>query len=318
MQKISVIIPCYNAHDFIIKCLDSLLMQTFKDFEVIIVNDCSDDDTVQIANDWAEHHNLIVQVISNERNSGPSISRVKGAELSQSEWVAFCDSDDWYEPDFLEKMYDKAQRDRCELIFCGYRNVIGKKLDSHALTKEDLVLTPQKAMYLNVDSLCMALVKRKIFIGAPLLDIRYGEDMALVPILIQSANSVGVLNDVLYNYRIRQGSASLCPSNIMIDSLVKSFNYINTYLDNKYKFEKEYLGIRNLIYGSLLNLFKYSYDKKKANELINEFEEDFPFWGKSKTLMRLPLFKRIYVVCAKYRLYFIMYMLSHLHSIMLK
>ena len=318
MAKVSIIIPCYNAQDYICKCLDSLLGQTFRDFEVILVNDCSKDNTIKVAEEWIRNHNLSVHLISNKKNSGPSLSRYYGAKFSQSEWVAFCDSDDWYESEFLEKMMTKAQQEQCELVFCGYRNVIGNKFDNHPLGVRPLVLSPKEALYMNVDSLCMTIVKRTIYINTPQPDIRNGEDMALVPLLIQGATQVGVLNDVLYNYYIRPGSASLSPSEKMIDSLVKSFEHINVNLSDKFQSEKEYLGIRNLLYGCLLNLFKYSYNTKKASKIIEDFEKDYPLWAKNKKISDLPIFKRVYVWSCKYRLYWIMWILSMVHSIMLK
>lgn len=318
MAKISIIIPCYNAQNNICKCLKGIMNQTFKDFDIILVNDCSNDDTVRVATEWIDQYNLPIIIRSNKHNLGPSLSRYNGARQCQSEWIAFCDSDDWYEPEYLERMLSKAQKDKCEIVFCGYRNVIGDKFDNHPLGNQEQILSPKEAMYVNVDSLCMTLVKRELYINTPQPDIRNGEDMALVPLLIQGAKKIGVLNDVLYNYYIRPGSASQSPSANMIDSLVKSFNHINQNLDSKYYSEKEFLGIRNLIYGCLLNLFKYSYDTKKALQIINEFEQEFPKWKNNKMILRLPLFKMVFVKCAEYHMFGGLYILSRLHSIMLK
>ena len=318
MAKISIIIPCYNAQGYICKCLDALMNQMYKDFDVILVNDCSNDDTLRVASEWVLRHRLKVKITTNEKNSGPSLSRYNGAKLSQSKWISFCDSDDWYEPEFLQKMVAKAENDHCEVVFCGYRNVIGNRLDNHPLGDKELIMSPKDAMYMDVDSLCMTLVRRDIYIQTPQPDIPNGEDMALVPLLIQGANKVGVLNDVLYNYYIRLGSASLNPSDTMIDSLLKSFNHINQNLNNCYYSEKEFLGIRNMIYGCILNLFKYSYNTKRAELIIKEFEKDYPKWSSNYMISRLPLFKRVFVKCAAKRYFLIMLLISRFHSFLLK
>lgn len=318
MAKISIIIPCYNAHDYICKCLEGLQRQTYTDFDIILVNDCSKDATVEVITDWISTHDLPATLISNEKNSGPSLSRFNGAMVSKSEWVAFCDSDDWYEDNFLELMLDKAERDECDVVFCGYQNVIGSKIDKHQLSDTELTLSPKEALLQNVDSLCMTLIKREIYVETPQPDLRNGEDMALVPLLIQSAKKVGVLDKVLYNYYIHPGSASLTPSDKMIDSLIKSYGHIKTHLSDQYKEEKEYLGIRNLIYGALLNLFKFSYNTGRAEEILDDFEMSFPSWVNNQYINRLPLFKKVYVKCACHRQYFIIYAMSRLHSFMLK
>lgn len=318
MAKISIIIPCFNAEKYICRCLNGLLMQTYKDFDVVLVNDCSKDATVKTVKEWLRKYELNIQILTNKVNRGPSLSRYNGAKQIHSEWVAFCDSDDWFEPEFLERMIAKAQKDKCDMVFCGYRNVIGSKLDNHPLGDKDLVLTPMEAMCKNVNSLCMTLVKRDIYISTPQPDIRNGEDMALIPLMIQRVRNVGILSDVLYNYYIRPGSASQSPSNKMVESLIKSFDFIHHNLESSYYFEKEFLGIRNLVYGCLLNLFKYSYNTSKANSILRDFEKVYPNWINNKMLDQLSVFKRIYVWCAYHRLYFVMWVLSRIHSLMLK
>lgn len=318
MAKVSIVIPCYNARDYITKCLDSLTRQSFKDFDVFLVNDCSTDDTEAIIKEYVKKSLLDIHYIQNTVNSGPSLSRYYGAKASTSEWVTFCDSDDWYEDAFLAHMIAQAENEKCDIVFCGYQNVIGEKIDKHPLSDETKTYKAREAMYLNVDSLCMTLVKRSIYVATPQPDLRNGEDLALVPLLIQGATKVGVLFEVLYNYYIRPGSASLSPNEKMIDSLIKSFKHIDTYLTEQFTEEKEYLGIRNLIYGALLNLFKYSYNTTKADLILSDFETKFPSWEKNKGISTLPLFKRVYVKCAKHRLYFMLFILSRFHSFMLK
>lgn len=318
MANISIIIPCYNAQQYILNCLNSFLNQTFKDFDIILIDDCSSDNTIEVVQNWKEQHQFHLSIIVNEVNLGPSKSRFIGASASTSEWLAFCDSDDWYETTFLHDMLYKANVDNCDIVFCGYQNIIGNKKDIHLLKTISHTLSPKEAMSLNVDSLCMSIIKRSIFVSIPHLDVRYGEDMALIPLLICNSQRIGIISEALYNYNIRPGSASLSPSEIMIKSLIKSFSHINTYADNTYFDEKEYLGIRNLIYGSLLNLFKYSYNVSFANSILDDFEVDYPNWYCNKYINKLPYFKQLYILCAKNRFFFMLFILSKIHSLMLR
>ena len=110
MAVISVIIPCYQAAAYIEKALRALEQQTFQDFDVILVDDCSADNTAEVIRAFAESSSLNITLLRNEVNSGPGASRNRAIAHSQAEFLCFCDSDDWYEPDYLQCMYKKAGR----------------------------------------------------------------------------------------------------------------------------------------------------------------------------------------------------------------
>ena len=123
----------------------------------------------------------------------------------------------------------------------------------------------QNALRLSVDSLCVILVKREILREIPFPDLRNGEDMAIIPLMISKSRIFGVVNECLYNYLYRQNSASMTANEHVVNSLIHSFEHIETNMPKEYKEECEMIGVRNLLYGGLLALFKYSYDRKKAN-----------------------------------------------------
>ena len=103
--KFSVIIPCYNSWQFMERGLRSLEEQSFSDFEVIFVDDCSTDDTYSRLITYQQSSTMNISVFRNEKNSGPGEARNNGIKRAQGEYLAFLDSDDWYEKDFLQKMY---------------------------------------------------------------------------------------------------------------------------------------------------------------------------------------------------------------------
>ena len=314
MVHISIIIPCYNAGNYISKCFFAFENQTFKNFDLVLVNDCSKDNTEEIISKWKEKGSLGIIYLKNAVNSGPATSRSNGVKVASGEWIAFCDSDDWYEPEYLEKMVGKAELDSCDVVFCGYNAVIGTEKTAHNLVCSTKVMLPREALLLNVDSLCMTLVKRKIILNIPQPELRNGEDMAMMPLIISKAQRIGAIPDSLYNYNFREGSASMTPSMKVVDSLVKSFDFINANMSDDYYVEKEYIGIRNVVYGVLLNLFKVSYDTKKASEILKHFEVSFPSWGKNPYISNLPLIKFVYVKFAQYRVFAVLRVLSLLHQ----
>ena len=108
MSKISVIIPCYNAEKYIKKCFDGLEKQIFKEFDVIVIDDFSTDNSLNILYKIKQKSKLKIKVIEMKQNVGPGEARNVGIKASDSEYLAFCDSDDYYEENFLYCLYNKA------------------------------------------------------------------------------------------------------------------------------------------------------------------------------------------------------------------
>ena len=100
MSKISVIIPCYNAEKYIKKCFDGLEKQIFKEFDVIVIDDFSTDNSLNILYKIKQKSKLKIKVIEMKQNVGPGEARNVGIKASDSEYLAFCDSDDYYEENF--------------------------------------------------------------------------------------------------------------------------------------------------------------------------------------------------------------------------
>lgn len=101
--KVSVIVPVYNAESYLVRCIDSLLSQTLKDIELIFINDCSTDNSMDILSNIAHYENI--RVLSTKRNSKQAKVRTIGIRTATGEFVANCDPDDWVEPNMYETMY---------------------------------------------------------------------------------------------------------------------------------------------------------------------------------------------------------------------
>lgn len=118
---ISIIIPVYNSSLFILDTLASLHAQSYKNFEIIIINDGSTDNSIDIIKKYQRKNNNII--LYNQENKGVSVARNKGIELSNGEFLTFLDSDDTYSPNFLEKMLCKQCEENADLVYCGYNRV---------------------------------------------------------------------------------------------------------------------------------------------------------------------------------------------------
>lgn len=115
MPKVSVIIPVYNTEKYLVKCLESVCQQTLKDIEIICVNDCSPDNSLQILQEYAEKDSRI-KIIDFNENKGVSAARNAGIQEARGEFLGFVDSDDFIDLNFYEKLYQKAAESGADVV----------------------------------------------------------------------------------------------------------------------------------------------------------------------------------------------------------
>ena len=118
---VSVIIPVYNAEKGIRKCLDSLLEQTFKNFEIILLNDGSTDNSLKVLQTYANHYPF-VRVIDKE-NEGVAKTRNRGILLAKGDYIVFIDNDDYVNSDYLQVFYESISKEEMDIVLGGYRRV---------------------------------------------------------------------------------------------------------------------------------------------------------------------------------------------------
>ena len=117
--KVSIIVPVYNVEKYIHRCIDSILSQTFADFECILVNDCSPDNCPEICDNYTTIDTRI-KVIHKIQNQGSSLARKTGFENSSGDYIQFIDSDDWIERDMTEKLYTAALESDADITVCDF------------------------------------------------------------------------------------------------------------------------------------------------------------------------------------------------------
>lgn len=294
IPSVTIIIPCYNASSYIEKCLYELNKQEYKDFEVICVDDSSSDNTIEVIENFKNNASYSIRIIKNESNMGPAFSRNKGILMAESEYIAFCDSDDWYDSGFLKLMIDAVEKNDANLAFCGYKVVDENgKQELRPLCSVDKFNKVNEAIKLDVDSLCMMVVKTNIMKDTLLPDIRNGEDMAVVPLLIVKAGGFVAVKECLYNYFRRSSSASQRPTMKAVKELEKSYKYIENNLPDGNDLVLEYIGIRNLLYAGLITLFSFSYDVNTAKRITSDFEMKHRCWNKNILIDGMPTYKKL-------------------------
>lgn len=120
MPKISVIVPIYNVEKYLENCINSIIVQTLEDIEIILINDGSTDKSYEIINKYKAIDSRIIVI--NKKNSGVSAARNSGLKVSRGEYIAFIDSDDWIEQNMLEKLYKLGKKYNSEVVACNFKS----------------------------------------------------------------------------------------------------------------------------------------------------------------------------------------------------
>ena len=130
---ISVIVPVYKVEEYIYRCVDSILAQSFKDFELILVDDGSPDNCGKICDEYAQKDKRITVI--HKENGGLSDARNTGIDwaLKNSNWITFIDSDDWVHTDYLKNLYNAVKENNVDISVCGYVNTTGLSVSGKGL-----------------------------------------------------------------------------------------------------------------------------------------------------------------------------------------
>ena len=215
MPKVSLIVPVYNVEDYLRKCVDSIIGQTLRDIEIILVDDGSTDNSGKICDEYAERDDRI-RVI-HKTNGGLSDARNAGIDVATSPFVMFIDSDDWVEPGYCELPYNEAIKNNADLVLFAYRII---REDGTADNKEtgmhEGLLNKIEAYDFNVNfaqAAWLGLYRKQLFDNIQFPIGRLLEDVATTYKLIHAADVIYLLNLPLYNYRVgRPGSIMTGPS----------------------------------------------------------------------------------------------------------
>lgn len=296
--KFSVIIPCYNSWQLMERGLRSLEEQSFSDFEVIFVDDCSTDDTYSQLKAYQQSSAMKISVFKNEKNSGPGESRNNGIRRANGEYIAFLDSDDWYERDYLEKMYMQFKATDADMVFCDfYRDFgVGENRQWVRITETyPAIKAHREFIALCFDSLCVSAVRRKLFDVVSFPAIYNAEDVALLPVLVYKSSKVSFVSEPLYHYLYRPGSLSTAKSEKIADSVYEAFHFLRDNISEEYREEVCFRGIKMVVYGVFYNVIKAGGDIKKAESRVREFWQMYPEWQQNKYFKTLPIRKRFFV-----------------------
>lgn len=273
MYKISVIVPAYNIAQYLPRCLDSILNQTHKNLEIIVISDGSTDETNDIIIDYAQKDSRIVPVF--KANSGVSSTRNKGLDIASGDYIGFVDGDDYIEPDMYELLINNAIEYNADISHCGYQMVFPSRIDYYYDTDKRVLQDNETGVY---DLLSAAFVepgiwnklyKKEVLQDVRMdCDIRINEDLLFNFFAFKKANISFYQDKPMYHYILRKGSAATSKYNFnkLIDPVrVREKIFIES---------KDYSErIQTTAYSNYIKSIIYAYRTVRINKLSQFYNE---------------------------------------------
>lgn len=272
-MKISVIISVYNTEKYIEKCVDSILDQTYKEIEIILVNDGSKDKSREILKKYEK--NSKVKIIDNKKNMGLSYSRNIALKESTGKYIGYIDSDDFVDKDYYEKLMNSIKKEKSEIAVCDmnlYYEESGKNQIVPACDG-----APTKINFINnglAASACNKLFKRELLEKYPFAEGKVNEDIAVVIPALVNAKKISYTKNIYYYYVQRNTSIQNSAFSIKRFDI---FAGIDTTLE-RIKGCKDYENIKDaLIFNQIIVLLIYKFpeieDKKERTYFIKEYSK---------------------------------------------
>ena len=238
MPLISIIVPVYNVQDYIERCLESLVRQTLQDFELVLVDDCSPDDSIAKAEVFLKSAHIPWKVVHREQNGGLSAARNSGLMESTGEWVQFLDSDDELLPIALESMIAQAHSGKYDCVVGNYETkypdhteISRKYSDFRAYKSNKEILKAYSKGNIPVMA-WNKLVRRDLLLKHQLLfkEGMINEDELWTIMLLSKVSSLCLTGEVTYHYYVREGSIMTDKSEKKAVSSVLAYNEVKSYL----------------------------------------------------------------------------------------
>ena len=291
MSKISIIVPVYNTEKYLSKCLNSLIKQTYKDIEIIVVNDGSKDKSLEIAKKFAKQDNRIK--VFNKENGGLSSARNFGIEKASGEYIGFVDSDDYIKENMFEILYNMIKEANAKIAICGWYLVEDNQIRTCNFKCKKLVLNDEQAidMLLNHVSFdnfaCNKLFHRALFKDVIFPVGELLEDLSTIYKLIHEAKVIVVDSNPLYYYVLHSNSiTSNLYKQVNPDSFKAFKNRKNSLLSLYPKLSNK---IKSNYFTASRNYFTISIhssirDKKFEKKMIKEMRKNIYYVWYDKSI----------------------------------
>lgn len=265
MEKVSIIVPIYNAEKWLKRCIDSLVNQTYKNLEIILINDGSKDKSKEIIKSYNDSRIIFID----KENSGVGSTRNLGIDKSSGDYLMFVDSDDYIEPNCVKKLVNKAVKDKCDLVICNYYLETSKTIEIKFNSFKDGSLKENPNIITDINlGPCNKIYHKSLFKNTDnrfIIGLKY-EDAPVVVQALRDAKKIGFIDECLMHYVIQKTGET-----ITRDSRI--FDIISICAIIEKKLEKcDYIDKTNLMVKILIPYLKNSRfipNKKLRYEFID-------------------------------------------------
>ena len=283
-KLVSVIIPAYNIEDYIGRCLDSIISQTYKNLEIIVVDDGSRDHTGEVLDNYAKKDRRI-KVIHKE-NGGVSSARNKGIEVAEGDYIGFIDGDDLIEPEMYKTLVDLLEEENADIAHCGYQMVFPDRVDYYHNTGKKKIQTTEEGLKdllsgeMIEPGLVNKLYKKELIKNCRLDEtVKINEDLLMNYQLFKLSQKSVYYDITPYSYMIRSSSAT--GANSLITKREDSLRVLNQIKDDCINnnllsiIYKRYIYLLMAICRDGLKDKSYmKYQKKQRKQLKKELKTD--------------------------------------------
>lgn len=321
MDKVSIIVPVYKVEQYLERCIDSLLGQSHKNVEVILVEDGSPDNSGVICDDYAKKDNRVVVI--HQPNQGVSAARNHGLDIMTGDWVCFCDGDDWYAEDYVAQMLSCAMETGADYLICDYWVAPdnGPALRSNSTQGLYTGCDPKVVVACASPYSPTRMIRRELFERSGVrypLNCKRSEELPVIPVLATYAGKIGIVDKPLYYYFQRSDGSSA--SNVTQVDYEKMFfapfNLLKQAIGDGYEQELEYLLIYALFYGRILEMCKQNLSTADIREKIREYAAQYPNYGKNPYLSKVGIFKRCFILFEQWEWILGLRILAKIHNLL--
>ena len=300
--KLSIIVPVYGVEKYIDKCLNSLVKQSLKEIEIIVVNDGTKDNSQKIIDKYVKKYPDKIKSYIKE-NGGQGSARNYGLKKATGEYIGYVDSDDFVEKDMYKKLYNKAKENNYDIVVCGNYNVSEDYQNKNIDAFINNYNTDLENIFFGKMAVWNKIYKRDILIKNKLefKEKVWYEDLAFTLKAIMNSNTFAFIDEPLYDYLIREGS-TMNNSNVQRNlEILDAFNDILSYIQHNKKeeyFNKiEFLAIDHIYISAIVRVLKADSDKNIKKEtiekLINYMNKNFPNYKSNKYINTLSKNRKI-------------------------
>ena len=210
-SKVSIIVPVYNVENYLAKCLDSLISQTYQNIEILVVNDGSKDNSEQIIQEYAQKYPEKIKPF-NKENGGLSDARNFGIDRATGDYIGFVDSDDYVSPTMFEEMVNLSEKHQSKMVICNIQKVdqngnVTQKLTQIPNMPEKIDLEAHFSVFSDLSYFaCNKLFSRELFDGKRFKKGAHFEDIQLIPQLLLECETIAQTQNFHYQYLERTDS----------------------------------------------------------------------------------------------------------------